>query len=58
MILEGDPGLITHLTELLRTDKPDQYNNTFWLPTPENPGNAEDHTPIQKRILKELSELQ
>ena len=58
MIPEGDPDLITYLTELLRTNKPDQQNNTFWFPTPENPGNTEDHTPIQTRILKELRELQ
>ena len=41
MIPEGDPGLITYLTELLRTNKPDQQTNTFWFPTPENPGNTE-----------------
>ena len=34
MIPEGDPDLITHLTELLRTNKPDQQTNTFWFPTP------------------------
>ena len=58
MIPEGDPDLITYLTELLRTNKPDQQTNTFWFPTPENPGNTEQHTPIQTRILKELRELQ
>ena len=58
MIPEGYPYLITYLTELLRKNKPDQQNNTFWFPTPENPGNIEDHTPIQTRILKELRELQ
>ena len=58
MIPEGDPDLVTYLTELLRTNKPDQQNNTFWFPTPENPGNTEDHTPIQTRILTELCELQ
>ena len=58
MIPEGDPDLIAYLTELLRTNKPDQQNNTFWFPTPKNPGNAGDHTPIQTRILKELRELQ
>ena len=55
---EGDPDLITYLTELLRTNKPDQQTNTFWFPTPENPGNTKEHTPIQTRILKELCELQ
>ena len=58
MIPEGDPDLITYLTELLRTNKPDQQNNTFWFPTPENPDKTEDHTPIQTRILTELRELQ
>ena len=58
MIPEGDPYLIKYLTELLRTNKPDQQNNTFWFPTPENPGNTNEHTPIQTRILKELCELQ
>ena len=58
VISEGDPDLITYLTELLRTNKPDQKNNTFLFPTPENPGNIEDHTPILTRILKELRELQ
>ena len=52
MIPEGDPDLITYLTELLRMNKPDQQNNTFWFPTPENPGNIENHNPIQTRILK------
>ena len=58
MIPQGDPDLVTYLTELLRTNKPDQKNKTFWFPKPENPGNTEDHTPIQTRILTELRELQ
>ena len=58
MIPEGDPDLVTYLSELLRRNKPDQQNNTFWFPTPKNPGNTEDHTPIQTRILTELCELQ
>ena len=58
MIPQGDPDLVTYLTELLKTNKPDQQNNTFWFPTSENPGNTEDHNPIQTRILTELGELQ
>ena len=54
MIPEGDPDLITYLTELLRTNKPEQQNNTFWFSTPKNPGNTDDHTRIQTRILKQL----
>ena len=52
MIPEGDPDMITYLTEPLKTNKPARQNNTFWFPTPENPGNTEYHTPIQTRILK------
>ena len=58
MIPEGDPDLTTNLNELLRTNKPEQQSNTFWFPTPENPGRNEDHTSIQTRIFKELRELQ
>ena len=57
MIPQGDPDLTAYLNELLRTIKPEQQDNTFWFPTPENPGKPEDHTPIQTRILKELNEL-
>ena len=58
MIPEGDTDLISYLIDLLRTNKPDQQNKIFFLPTPENPGNIGDHTPIQTQILKELRELQ
>ena len=58
MIPESDPDLTTYLNELLKTNKPDQQTNTFWFPALENPDNTDDHTPNQKLILKELSELQ
>ena len=57
MIPQGDPDLTAYLNELLRTNKPEQQENTFWFPTPENPGKPEDHTPIQTRILMELNQL-
>ena len=57
MIPQGDLDLTAYLNELLRTNKPEQQDNTFWFPTPENPGKPEDHSPIQTRILNELNEL-
>ena len=54
MIPQADPDLTAYLNELLRTSKPEQQDNTFWFPTPENPGKPEDHTP---GILKKLNEL-
>ena len=57
MIPQGDLDLTAYLHELLRTNKPEQQNNTFWFSTPENLGKPEDHTPMQTRIPKELNEL-
>ena len=57
MMPQDDPDLTAYLNELLRTNKPEQQNDTFWFPTPEKPGTPEEHTPIQTRILKELNEL-
>ena len=57
MIPQDDPDLTAYLNELLRPNKPEQQDNTFWFPKPETPGKPEDHTPIQTRILKELNEL-
>ena len=57
MTPQDDPDLTAYLNELLRKNKPEQQENTFWFPTPENPGKPEDHTPIQTRILNELNEL-
>ena len=57
MIPQDDPDLTAYLNELLRTSKPEQQDNTFWFPTPENLGKPEDHTPIQTRILNDLNEL-
>ena len=57
MIPQGDPDLTAYLNELLRTNKPEKLDSTFWFPTPENPRKLEQHTPIQTRVLKELNEL-
>ena len=57
MIPQDDPDMTAYLNELLGTNKSEQQDNTFWFPTPENPGKAEEHTPIQARVLKELNEL-
>ena len=58
MIPPDDPDLTAYLNKLLRMSKPEQWNNNFWLPTPENLGRPEDHTRIKTRILKQLIELE
>ena len=49
---------IHYIKSLLKTSKIDEVNETYWFPTPQKPGNEKEHTPIQKRILNELRELE
>ena len=49
---------ILYLNSLLKTSKDNEVNETYWFPTPQNPGNEKEHTPIQTRILNELRELE
>ena len=46
-----------YVNELMKSSENEQSSESFWFPTPENPGNEEEHTPIQRRILKEIREL-
>ena len=57
VIPEGDLDLTLELNKRFKTNKTEQQSNTFWFPTPRNPGKIGDHTPIQARTLKELHEL-
>ena len=47
-----------YVSRLIKTNKKSQNTENYWFPTPENSGNPEEHTPIQKRILRELQALQ
>ena len=49
---------IHYINRLLKTSKDNEANKTYWFPTPQNPGNEKEHTPIQTRILQELRELE
>ena len=57
MLPSDDPDLTTYLNELLKSNKQESQETNFWFPTPENPGDIEEHSPIQSRILNELLEL-
>ena len=48
---------IHYINSLLKTSKTNEFNETFWFPTPQNPGNKREHTPIQTGILNALREL-
>ena len=49
---------IHYIKSLLKTSKKHEVNETYWFPTPQNPGNEKENTPIQTRILNELRELE
>ena len=49
---------IHYRNSFLKTSKTDEINETYWFPTPQNPGNEREHTPIQTRILNDLRELE
>ena len=42
----------------MKTSKNHEVNETYSFPTPQNPGNEKEHTPIQTRILNQLRELE
>ena len=49
---------IHYIDSLVKTLKTNEVNETYWIPTPQNPGNEKERTPIQTRILNELRELE
>ena len=49
---------IHYINSLLKTSKPDEVNETYWFPTPQNPDKEKEHTAIQTRILNKLRELE
>ena len=51
-LLQNDQEQAAHyVSSLIKTNRNPQNSENYWFPTPENPGNPEEHTPIQKRIL-------
>ena len=56
-LLEDPDDTLLYVSELMKSNETEQSDENLWFPTPENPGNEEEHTPIQRRILKEIREL-
>ena len=54
-LLQNDQEQAAHyVSSLIKMNKNPQNSKNYWFPTPENLGNPEEHTPIHKRILREL----
>ena len=48
-LLQNDQEQAAHyISSLIKTNRNPQNSENYWFPTPENPGNPEEHTPIQK----------
>ena len=56
-LLQDPDDTHMYVNQLMKSSENEQNVENFWFPTPENPGNEEEHTPIQRRILKEIREL-
>ena len=58
-LLQNDQEQAAHyVSSPIKTNKNPQNSELYWFPTSENPGNPDEHTPIQKRILRKLQDLQ
>ena len=52
-LLQDPDDTHMYINELLKSSEIEQNDENRWFPTPENPGNEEEHTPIQRLIQKE-----
>ena len=53
-LLTEHDDVVAYINALMQVERPDDNEEKFWF---ENPGNESEHSPIQRRILKELREL-
>ena len=55
---EKEENAVQYVSSLVKTHRNSEDMEQYWFPTPENPGDETIYTPIQKRILAELPNLQ
>ena len=58
LLNENEEDAIHYVSSLLKANRNNDQYEQYWFPTPENPGDEDSHTPIQRRILQELRNLQ
>ena len=54
---ENEDDAIYYISSLLKANRNNDQFEQYWFPTPESPGDEASHTPMQKRILRELRNL-
>ena len=58
-LLQDNPeNAAYYASSLIKSPITEDSKENYWFPTPEDPGDPQYHTPIQKRILSELINLQ
>ena len=58
LLNENKEDAIYFVSSLLKANRNNYQYEQYWFPTQENPGDEDSHTPIQRRILQELRNLQ
>ena len=57
-LLNINHDAIHYINSLLKISKPDEVNETYWFPSPQNPGNETEHTLTQTCILNDVREIE
>ena len=58
-LLQDNPeNAVLHVSSLTKSCKAEDFQKNYWFAIPEDPGDPQQRMPIQKRILKELLNLQ
>ena len=58
LLNENEEDAVHYINSLLKANRNNDQYEQYWFPAPENPGDEASHTPIQKRTLRELRNLQ
>ena len=58
LLNENEEDAIYYVRSLLKANRNNDQYEQYWFPTPENPRDEDSHTPIQRRVLQELRNLQ
>ena len=56
-MIQHDETTEVYINELLKVPQSNSEQESYWFPTPEEPGDPATYTPIQQRIYNELLEL-
>ena len=56
-LLTENDNVVTYIDAIMQVERPEDNEKKFWFPTPENPGNESELSPIRKPIPRKLQEI-